>query len=168
MGVPLLDQIRTHAELVIRESIASDVTDMAPRLRIPDMAEIAAATGERPVAALGRGFADSTPCYTAVFKGRPAAMFGVVPLRVDAFPRTGAIWLLGTDDIPLFSKSFMRHTGPWLSIVCSGYDQVSNRVDARNRRHVVWLKRMGFVFLRTGPMGPYKLPFHEFTKVISV
>jgi len=168
MGVPLLDSIRTHAELVIRESIAPDVVDMAPRLRIPDMAEIAAATGEKPVVALGRGFASSVPCYTAVFKGRPAAMFGVVPMRMDAFPRTGSIWLLGTDDIPLFSKSFMRHTRPWLSIVCSGYDQVSNHVDARNRRHVVWLKRCGFLFLRTVKKGPYNLPFHEFTKVLSV
>ena len=166
--MPLLDAIRTNAELVIRESIGADVLSMAPRLRLQDMAEIAARTGESPTDALGRGVADSRPCYTALYKGRPMAMFGVVPVKTDAFPRTGAIWLLGTDDIKFLSKSFMRHTQPWLAIVCQGYDQVYNIVDARNMRHIVWLRRCGFSLLRTVREGPYNLPFHEFAKVIGV
>lgn len=169
MGMHLLDEIHANAELVIRESIAADVPDLAPRLRIPDMAEIAAATGERPITALGRGFAASTPCYTALYRGKVVAMFGVVPEPTNEgaeFPRVGHIWMLGSDDIPLFRKSFMRHTKPWLAVVCDGYDMVTNLVDARNTRHIAWIKRSGFTFTQLVTRGKLNLPFLEFVKVV--
>jgi hypothetical protein len=166
MGMPVQHAIEQDARLEVRKSLPEDVIYMAPRLRIADMAEIAAASGEPPTIALGRGFANSVPCYTALWDGRPAAMFGVVPVKMDGFPRVGGIWMLGTDDIPLFSKSFMRWTKPWLATISEGYDMVMNQVDARNGRHITWLKRCGFKFMQTGAVGPHNLPFHEFVKIV--
>lgn len=166
MGMPVHDEISADSGLEVRKSQAEDVIYLAPRLRLADMAEIAATSGESPTVALGRGFANSIPCYTVFFKGRPAAMFGVVPMKTDEFPKIGGIWMLGSDAIPLFSKSFMRHTKPWLDRVSIGYDMVMNQVDARNTRHINWLKRCGFTFVQTGSMGPHNLPFHEFVKIV--
>ena len=166
MGMPVHDTIGKNSRIEVKPSQAEDVVYLGPRLRLADMAEIAAASGEQPTIALGRGFANSIPCYTGFYRGKPAAMFGVVPLRTDSYPKLGGIWLLGSDEIPLFSKSFMRYTRPWLDTLCQGYDMVMNQVDARNTRHVNWLKRCGFVFVRTAPIATSGLPFHEFVKIV--
>lgn len=165
--MPLHDEIDQGPELIVRESVGSDVPYLAQRLRLEDMAEIAAATGEKPVVALGRGFADSTPCYTAEFRGKPAAMFGIIPSDLE-FARFGSIWLLGTDEIGVFRKQFMRQSRAWIDRLSEGYDCIGNVVDARNLRHVLWLRRMEFHFLRKIPhYGKLGLPFYEFTKVVS-
>lgn len=166
MGMPVHDTIGENSGVEVRRSQAEDVIYLGPRLRLADMAEIAACSGEPPTLALGRGFANSIPCYTAFYHSRPAAMFGVVPMQTADYPRVGGIWMLGSDEIPLFSKSFMRHTKSWLDKLCENYDIVANQVDARNTRHINWLKRCGFVFVRTGALGPANLPFHEFVKIV--
>jgi hypothetical protein len=166
MGSSLRPQEFPSPELVVRESVPQDVRDLAPRLRIMDKMEIAAATGEKPLIALGRGFADSKPCYTVDYKGTPCAMFGVVPdLSGTHFTRFGAIWLLGSDDIPLFRKSFLKNSKAWVAQISEGFDVVGNYVDARNLRHIRWLKWLGFKFVGTVKRGPLNLPFHEFYKV---
>lgn len=168
MDLPLHQPVHADPELTVRLATAEDVRDLAPRLRIADKAEICASTGERPVVALARGFADSTPCYTAEFRGRPAAMFGAVPMFIEDSPaRFGAVWLLGSDDIPLFRRRFLRHSRAWLSRVEAGFDVVGNVVDARNISHIRWLRWLGFRFVRTVPkFGHLGLPFHEFVKTV--
>ncbi len=156
------------AELIVRPATGQDVRDMAPRLRIADKAEIVASTGEPALLALGRGFASSEKCWTVEWRGRPAAMFGCVPIIEDGSrPRVGSIWLLGTDDINLFGYRFLHESQKWVEIVTKGYDLVGNIVDARNLKHIKWLKWLGFKFVRTIPdHGIYKIPFHEFVKIV--
>lgn len=156
------------AELIVRAATGQDVRDMAPRLRIADKAEIVACTGEPALYALGRGFANSEKCWTAEYRGRPAAMFGVVPTISDgSTPVVGTIWLLGTDDINLFGYRFLTESKTWLARLEEGYDVVGNVVDARNLKHIKWLKWLGFKFVRTIPQhGIHRLPFHEFVKIV--
>jgi hypothetical protein len=152
----------------VRPSAARDAIDMAPRLRVEDMAEIAAASGRPPVEALGEGFACSRPCFTVEYNGRPAAMFGVVPSPDTEFPRLGVVWLLGTDAVRVFGRPFLRHSREWLVRACEGYDVVGNFVDERNTAHVRWLKWLGFTFLkRHEHFGRLGLPFMEFVKIMD-
>jgi hypothetical protein len=167
MGIELHNPLHPGPDLVVRPSIAADVTDMATRLRTEDQAEIVAASGQPPVVALGEGFAKSTPCYTVMYNGRPAAMFGIVPSDCT-FPRLGNIWLLGTDDINVFSREFLRQSKSWLKTICEGYDLVGNLVDERNDKHVKWLKWLEFKFIRRyDEFGALGLPFLEFAKIVD-
>lgn len=154
-------------ELIVRPSVGEDVHEMASRLRTEDQAEIVACSGRPPVEALGQGFACSVPCMTVEYMGRASTMFGVVPSETT-FPRLGAVWLLGTDDINLFSRQFLRQSRSWLKEVCKDYDIVGNVVDERNDQHVRWLRWMGFKFIhRHESFGRLGLPFLEFTIITS-
>jgi hypothetical protein len=167
MGSELQPPIEPVPGLVVRPAVAEDVRVMCPRLRIEDTAEIAAMTGRPPMIALGQGFANSRPCMTVEYHGKPSAMFGVVPSTME-FPRLGAVWLLGTDDIPLFSSTFLRQSKLWLAAVTADYDVVGNYVDERNAQHVRWIKWMGFKFVaRHAQFGVLGLPFLEFVKIVD-
>lgn len=165
---------KERGPLVVLPSVASDVERMAPRLRNEDRAEIVAASGEPSIIALGRGFVESMPCFTAYYNDRPAVMFGVTPSKrlhplVDPdFPRVGYVWLLATDDVNEFKTAFLRLSRKWFDRVTRDYDIVGNVVDERNTRHIQWLEWVGVKFLRTHKhFGHLGLPFREFVKVIN-
>lgn len=165
MGNELLDPRGAVPELIVRPSRGDDVQAMAPRLRSEDLAEIVAASGQKAVDALGAGFVASRPCMTVEYNGRPAAMFGVVPGEVE-YPKLGNVWLLGTDDIHLFSRQFLRQSRAWLVEIAKGYDLIGNVVDERNDEHVRWLRWLGFRFIkRHATFGHLGLPFLEFVIV---
>jgi len=142
---------------------------MAPKLRKADLNEIQAGLGIHPLKALGVGFTESRPCLTAADSAddEPIAMFGVVPVGSEGTPRTGSIWLLGTDGIYPHKTQFLRESKARLAEVCAGYDVVGNFIDARNGLHIIWLKWLGFTLLRKIPhFGAEGREFIEFVKVV--
>ena len=168
MDCRLPDEDSPRSELIVRPARAEDVRYLADHLRCEDLAEIVAASNMDAYTAIGRGFVESVPRVTVEFRGKPAAMFGVVPTENLESPRAGAIWLLGTDEIDLFKTRFLRESAQWLEFATRNYDVVGNVVDERNSKHVKWLKWLGFKFLRRIPQyGHLGLPFYEFVKVIS-
>lgn len=168
MGSELQRQESAIPGLIVRPGVGSDVQAIAPRLRTADLAEVVAHSGLSAVDALGQGFLASERCMTVEFNGRPSAMFGIVPSGITGFPRLGHVWLLGTDDIHLFSRQFLRQSVPWLKEICTGYDIVGNVVDARNAEHVRWLEWLGFRFVKKHDrLGHLGLPFLEFVKIVT-
>lgn len=162
MGSELLDPRGAVPELIVRLSRGNDPREMAPRLRTEDIAEVVAASGQKPVDALIAGYELSKPAMTVEYRGRPAAMFGIVPSQLE-FPRLGNVWLLGTNDINLFSREFLRQSRFWLTTITQGFDIVGNVVDERNLDHARWLKWLGFKFIaRHEHFGHLGLPFLEF------
>lgn len=146
---------------------------MAPRLRMADLAEIKAHSNTEPLVSLQHGVYFSKPCYTVVFKGQPAAIFGVVPVKSQDFgwdwPKghphpDGSVWLLGTDAVPMFGRQFLRYSKTWLDELAMRYRVLGNMVDIRNTTHVRWLKWLGFTMLDTIDYGPQNLPFQRFYK----
>jgi len=151
----------------------ADAVDMAPRLRQADLAEIKAHSNNEPAQSLQHGVYWSEPAYTVEFLGKPAAIFGVVPVKQGDFgwdwptghPHpSGSVWLLGTDDIPLFSRRFLRHSREWLAELEMRYRVLGNMVDVRNTAHVRWIEWLGFTMLDTIDYGPFNLPFQRFYK----
>lgn len=152
--------------LIVRDAHGDDIIPLAANLRAEDLAEVVAASGLTAIQAIGHGYVHSRPAITIEYNGKPAAMFGVVPSeQVEKF---GSIWLLGTNDLHLFSTKFLRQSKRWLDIVTQGYDIVGNVVDERNTDHIKWLRWLGFKSIKKWPhYGPLGLPFYEFVKIVE-
>jgi len=166
LGSELRHEEPADSRLIVRAPRNSDITAIARNLRAEDLAEVTAASGQDPVDAIGLGFAYSKPCFVVEFETRPAAIFGVVPTPgLECF---GSVWLLGTNDIPLFSQRFLRDSRRWLEQITVGYDMVGNVVDERNEKHIRWLRWLGFKFVkRHAEYGHLGLPFLEFVKAVE-
>lgn len=142
-----------------------DASQLAPRLRVADILEIQAATGESPLTALKRSIACSNPCYTLVNDSNLVlASFGVIPdmNHIDM----GSVWLLGAQELNNYSLYFLRHCRSWVNKLQEDYIVLWNYVDARNKVHIRWLKWCGFTFLRLiNNHGVEQRPFYEFERV---
>lgn len=154
--------LRPDPDIEVRPARGEDVAALAARLRTEDVAEIVAASGEKPVVALGRGFVESRPCWTVLYKGTPSAMWGVVESERVDFARMGTIWLLGSDDVPLWGKSLSRWSVHWIRELAKDFDVLTCTVDARQVSHLRWLQRIGFEVVRVHEQfGHLGLPFIE-------
>lgn len=156
--------------LIVRPSRVSDIHLVAANIRGADRAEIKATTGEPPLKALGKGYTESRPCLTVALSDtdEPVAMFGVVPVPGQDFPRVGAIWLLGTPEINKHVTQFLRESKQRLAEVCQGYDIVGNLIDDRNTLHISWLEWLGFKLIKShDSFGVEGRPFTEFVKIVE-
>lgn len=150
------------------ESVPSDVPYVAQRLRQADLDEIKALGQPDPLLALEESYFGSKPkCYTAIGKGVPVAMFGIVPFQDNE--RWGSIWLLGTDDVTdVVPITFLKWTKKFLPTLMEPYDMVCNIVDKRNTVHIKWIKWLGFSFIRELQHGPEGRTFYEFARLNHV
>jgi len=163
-------------ELEIRDATEEDAIDMAPHLRQADRNEIAAHSGARPIDALCHGVRMSDRPKVVLYRDKPAAIFGLVSLRgVDdalGWPKgspalDGAVWLLGTDQVQVFSRQFLRWSRQWLAETSVGYSCVGNMVDLRNYVHVRWIEWLGFKFIDNITYGPEGRTFLRFYKEVD-
>lgn len=141
----------------VRKSVATDQTDLAPRLREADRVELDAHHAPAELA-LGMGFTFSRPCLTIEHDGKPIGMFGVTPLAgVD---EVGQVWLLGSDEIAVIRVQFLRESKRWLKEISKDYEMLCNVVHEENTLHHRWLKFLGFSFLN------HHRPFFEFARFV--
>jgi hypothetical protein len=151
--------------LSVRPVSAGDAEALSPRLRAADLREIKATAGDDPLLVLRQSIAWSEPCYAVVDEtNAPLAVFGASPDPVQA--GVGRIWLLGGDDLPRHSITFLRHSREWIEKLHQHYPVLWNYIDARNDVHLRWLHWCGFRILRRiEHHGPERRPFYEFEKV---
>jgi hypothetical protein len=158
------------SDLIVRPARGADVLDIASRLRSEDIDEIAEASGESPVRVLGQAYVESERCWTVTWKGRPAAMFGVVRSPHVSNPRIGVVWLLGTDDVALFGYGLTKFSKEWLLRIFNGdetsqgFDILGNLVSENSVTHRRWLTRIGarMIGVRHNVGCKTGVPFHEF------
>lgn len=170
MGSPDGVERETRRRLTVRPARISDIHFVAANIRPADRAEIAASTGEPPLKELAGGYVESRPCLTIALSDtdEPVAMFGVVPVEGQDYPRVGVIWLLGTPAINSHVQQFLRESRARLADVCAGYDIVGNFIDDRNALHIAWLKWLGFKLIKNHPQyGAEQRPFTEFVKIVD-
>lgn len=130
--------------ITIREATKDDAIYLSTRLRDADRLEVKLA-GNTPLGSLMDGLELGDMCMCAVDQnGKPLCMFGVVSIT----PHVGAPWLLGTEDMFTTScREFITASRSWLIELGKRYRVLTNAVHARNKRHVEWLKWMGFTFI---------------------
>ena len=139
----------------------ADIEALASNLRPPDVAEIRAASGLTPEAGLRRSFAFSTHVWAARQGGDDVvAIWGVGPLSLTA--GKGCPWLLASPAFDRLGRQIVGLSRPLLGHMRAAYPHLENRVDARNRRAVRWLGRLGFVVEPPAPWGVEGRPFHRF------
>lgn len=164
----LMDLYHPTQDIEVRPARGDDVKVLAPKLRFADMAEIVAASGMKPVEALGDGFVRSKPCWTVLFKGEPSAMWGVVLSENVDFARLGTVWMLGSDSISLWGKSFHRLSMLWMKELAKDFDVLHCIVDARQGDHLRWLLAIGFRPIETYEhYGPLGLPFYSMAATLE-
>ncbi len=147
-------------EVQITEATMDDVLELALILREPDREEIEAATGQDPALVLEMSLNSSIMVWAGRIDGELLCIFGVGVLTV--LSGIGVPWLLGSKSIDKYSKTFMRQTVPYMNKMKRLCPILINYVDARNRKSIVWLKRLGFTILEPEPWGVSQLPFHRF------
>ena len=125
----------------IRPSQAEDASAFRDRLRAEDEREIHIFGHKDVESCLNFGHLQSVESYTILYKGVPAAMFGLCPrtlLGSDA-----NVWFLGTPDMCHIKKTFMK-----LSRLCIGewlnkYPVLWNIVPVDYEKSLKWLKWLG-------------------------
>ena len=153
--------------LETRLSRPEDVTFLAPRLRDADLQELLAAGVTSPEQSLWDGLQLSKECVSIVnVRDEAVAMFGVVPSPEEG---VGFIWLLGSDEIKSNKTRFLRRSKQWVETFHQDFPVLTNFVDQRNVAHLLWLRWLGFSFVRTviAP-GPGDWPFYEFVRIPNV
>lgn len=151
----------------VRPSTLQDALELAPRLRTRDKEEVLAAGSSSPEEALVAGVETSDICLTVDdLEGNPQLMMGVGPSHD---PLMGYVWMLSSDFLLTQRKALVRHTPEFLDLFHSRYPLLTNAVDARNKVHIHWLKRVGFSFINTlHDCGPHSLPFYSFVRLKHV
>lgn len=126
----------------IRFATAEDIPAIAARMRAADRNEIEASHGHTPEQALTSSLQHSTAAWTGLIDGEPVCMFGVGPISILA--GRGAPWMLGTDQIERWPRTFLRRCRPCVEAMLAVYPYLENYVDDRNEKSKQWLRWLGF------------------------
>lgn len=146
----------------VRTALLEDVPALADNLRGADIAEIKAASGKTPGAALLVGLQTGTAKVACLPSGTPVAIFGVVPVA----PLVGAVWMVATNKFHLVQRQFLRECRGELEKLSADYRLLFNYTDARNHVHHRWIKWMGFTIINKHEThGHEGLPFLEFVRI---
>ena len=148
------------ADLSIIPAEFHHIAPIAIHMRQADRDEVAASSGRSPFEAIAYSLDRSTVARTVLIDGVPAGMFGCGDLSV--LTRSGAPWLLGTDDLALAPLAFLRASIDWRDKLFERYDSLRNLVDDRNTASIRWLQWLGFRFSDPIPVGKAGLPFRLF------
>jgi len=110
-----------------------------PYLREEDVEE-AEAGGSFPDEALIGSVVNSDCVFTVFCEGEPVGFFGY--RRVfESF--SAMIWMVGTDRLTEYPKSFLARSNEVLENLLEQYDYLHNQVYKGNTTHIRWLEAMG-------------------------
>ena len=127
------------------------IPTIAERMRAADVEEVDAASGITPCEALEFSFGRSSLAVTALFGGRPEAMFGVGDVNVLA--GIGAPWLLATDRAVEQQRLFLCRSRVWCGKLTARYALLRNMVHDRNEPSKRWIRWLGFTLGEPRPLG---------------
>jgi hypothetical protein len=142
-----------------------DVYFVVDNMRDEDIEECMAC-GRTALDALSRSFEVSEVTYTLMSPdGHPAAILGVTDGPLGE--HFGIVWMLGTNDIKKHKMHFLRACKAGLDSLFAecGKEALYNYTYANNSLHHVWLRWLGFTFLRQVELPPYGHSFYEFVRL---
>ena len=139
-----------------------DCAEIAPFMRSQDEKEVMYSSGFSPLDALTQSYRASQVCNSIIHKdGSVVGMFGVCDSSVIASP-----WLLGTDKIIETKKEFVPQAIEWVNDMSKLYPILTNYVHVDNTVSLIWLKSLGFEFIKLEKeYGVGKKPFYQFVRI---
>ncbi len=139
---------------------AAHIAEMLPHVRQADIEEFLAINGSKPEQVLLTGLKISTFACAGLINGRVVTIFGVAPGSMIG--GTGTPWLVGTDDLERYQRTFLRRCRNVVNAMLSVYPYLENYVDERNHVAKAWLHWLGFRLEESAPFGVKGLNFHRF------
>ena len=79
-------------------------------------------------------------CLIGYIKDKPVFIYGVVPAGNDI----GVIWMLSTQDITSYQKSFLRKSMRYINDSLKNFKLLCNYVHSKNYLAIKWLEWLGF------------------------
>lgn len=149
------------ADIQIVPARGKHCRSIARRMRAADVAECKAMAGLSPFVGLRLSMKRSR-AFTALYDGRPEAMFGTSDLNVLA--GIGSVWLLGTDTVECHPREFLRLSAEWRPKLFERYSVLRNAVSESNAASLRWLKWLGADFLRRIEVGGQTFVLFELRK----
>ena len=148
-----------------RPANMDDVCFISDNMRPEDIEECNA-FGVDHFDALRRSLEEAVISYTLFGPDNiPLAICGV---SKSPHQHLGLIWMLGTDGIRKHRFIFLRQNKKgFLDRLYdeSGYEALYNFTYAKNTLHHMWLRWLGFTFLRQVSLPPYDQQFYEFIRL---
>ena len=148
-----------QSKISVRSATYDDCLSLAPNLRQEDKDEVWASHGMLPEEALIYSFLSCPKTFVAVINDEILCMFGCSPKATEGM---GMPWLLGSDDIKVFSREFLSASKAIFARTIVPYHFLSNQVWSKNTVHIKWLKWMGFTIETTELISPNKEVFFYF------
>jgi len=115
-----------------------------------------------PAQAMYHGLNQARLARTGFIDGEAVCMMGVN--TVSAVSGIGRPWLIGTNLIDKYAKTFLRRCRPVVEEMMSDYKRLENYIDVRNVKAIAWLEWLSFEMADPQPMGIYRKPFIKFHK----
>lgn len=143
----------------VRGGSLADCLEVARNISFPDRAEIMAAVGTGPEAALHYCFLMSFRCWSVVYEGRCAFVFGLA--REDW--KWVTPWAFSTPEVSRFPVAFLKGSRSVTARLFARYPYMRSRVDARHGKSIAWLRFMGFTLGKPQPYGVYGMDFIPFS-----
>ena len=147
-----------------RPAKENDVYILYPKIREVDVEEVDATIGLNIKDGLMASYQVSDEAFTMVAEnGDLLGMFGLTKTHD---PLVSVVWMLCTERLPKYSKTFIKLSKQWVIDQNKKYSILMNYVDARNTTSIKWLKHLGFVLInRVEEYGVGKKPFYEFVRI---
>ena len=147
----------------VRPATPEDIDFVARNMREADRQEVLASVGIEPTLVLPAYLNEGREVYAAglCLDNRAEVLFGFDP--IFGVERAAVIWLLSTPRIYAHPVEFVMRSKAIFEEAHQRFDLLTNFIDARNTRHIQWLKHLGFTMLRrVDKFGFAGLPFIEF------
>ena len=120
---------------------------LARQLRDPDRAEIAV-LGIEPVDVILESIRISAFADAIYIAGDLIGIYGIAPMKPDSGDgvKRGVLWLLTTDAIERYPKTFHQWAKHWLRQHLDEWDELINTIDTRHEKAMRWCQRLGVRF----------------------
>lgn len=147
----------------VRPASMDDIAVLAAGMRQADREEVLASSGHGPEESLAYSLQVSTVAWTGLISDEPVCMFGVAPISV--LSGRGAVWMLGTDGIERWPRTFLRRCHPCVETMLAVYPTLENYVADGNALSKAWLEWLGFT-LADSVVLLGGVPFRHFSRAI--
>ena len=146
----------------LRLAKPQDALTLAPKLRKEDAEEIYQVSRMQPESGLLISIMNAKVAYT-MFKDDPEEPVGVFGVTAHNNSKEDFIWALGTDALVKNPKLFLEESQRALKIIANYFpNNLITIADSANKRHLRWLKWMGFE--RVGEVEQHGLSTRPFIK----
>jgi hypothetical protein len=149
-------------EILVRPARLEDAAALVDNIREADAMEAESSAGETVLAAAERSLLASEECWSVLFNGQLACVWGVTLDPSHNDKRVGYGWLVTTKVVDRYPKTFWQLCLKTLPQVLDRWFMLGNWIDARHTQALRWARRLGFSLLQPVPYGPQALDFVPF------